>query len=99
MSDSAYEGKVGFMNWMDMKYIDPEEPLHEGLGNRKWIDRQDLLEQLPNQPESNKNKIMSETIVINGADLTPDSDEPLLEGWMTMGICTNQSECSKQEGS
>jgi hypothetical protein len=37
-----------------IKYINPEEPLDKGLDTRKWINKNDILDFYPDQPERSK---------------------------------------------
>jgi len=38
-------------NELKMKFIDPEEPLHDGLQNIKWISMEEAKQLFPDQPE------------------------------------------------
>jgi hypothetical protein len=41
-------------NELKMKFIDPQEPSHEGLHYRMWVSKEEVLKDFPNQPERSK---------------------------------------------
>ena len=71
---------------LKMKFIDPEEPIHEGLHYRKWVSKEEALKDFPDQPERSKRE-ESHKLIYREPNLETMSDEMKAKYEKAKAIC------------